>query len=167
MFCGCNGLSARGWNGLLFMAGNGRKFRIDTCFRDGLSVCKQGSVKIGPPGHLVFVFISTYIVLVHAQGSIGRIIHPTYTSHVPYSEYFDNYGGLHQKSWECQDSSDNALHTKLGPPSESRVRAGPRTIDADLRTPSRFICTTGRLGPIRSIWGPGSFETPATSKDWS
>ena len=43
------------------------------------------------------------------------------------------YGGLHQKSWECQDPSDNALHTKLGPPSENRVRAGPRTIDADLR----------------------------------
>ena len=48
--------------------------------------------------------------------------------------YEVGYGGLHQKSWECQDSSDNALHTKLGPPSESRVRAGPRTIDADLRT---------------------------------
>ena len=34
------------------------------------------------------------------------------------------YGGLHQKSWECQDSSENALHTRLGPSSESRVRAG-------------------------------------------
>ena len=43
------------------------------------------------------------------------------------------YGGLRRKSWECQDSADNTLYTKLGRPSESRVRACPRTIDADLR----------------------------------
>ena len=43
------------------------------------------------------------------------------------------YGGGRQKSWECQDSSDNALRTKFGPLSESRVRALPKTIDAYLR----------------------------------
>ena len=42
------------------------------------------------------------------------------------------YGGGCQKSWECQDSSDNALHIDLGPPSENRVRACPRNINAYL-----------------------------------
>ena len=43
--------------------------------------------------------------------------------------FYEYYGGLRQKSWECQDSSDNALHTKLGSPSEGRARAVSRTID--------------------------------------
>ena len=56
-------------------------------------------------------------------------------------------GGLRQKSWKCQDCSDNALHRKFGPPSESRVRACPRTFDADLRRgPAiRRYCTMPRL----------------------
>ena len=49
------------------------------------------------------------------------------------------YGGGRQKSWECQDSSDNALRTKFGPLSESRVRACPRTIDAYLRTYLKYL----------------------------
>ena len=44
------------------------------------------------------------------------------------------YGALRFTYSTEQDSSDNALHTKLGPPSESRVRACPKTFGVNLRT---------------------------------
>ena len=54
-----------------------------------------------------------------------------------------------QKSWDCcQDSSDKALCTKLGLPSENRVRALARTFDADLRICMMMITTTHTLPGI-------------------
>ena len=45
----------------------------------------------------------------------------------------NDYGGLRQKSWDCQDSSDNALHQNWGRLPKLGLGLCPRTFGADLR----------------------------------